>query len=190
MEVMKKPLSNQRRAGGLFVLAAVILGTGLSAQAQLNEDKIERDATGIYTGTSGGGQFSQDYIDPLLIDPTPSVIPTQGGRARVPVKDGRLSSSISDPDLPGNEKATCSGAEQRSTVLRGGKLISVKAAGQVVLDDGPYHAPWTGASITGTLTDRGAKWNGQTKGSAREVNSAAPTPNIKRVSNNSFKGNG
>jgi hypothetical protein len=187
---MKNRFPNQRRAGGLLVLAAVMLGAGCTAHAQLNEDKIERDATGVYTGTSGGGRYSYNYIDPIFSDPAPTTIPTERGRVRVPVKDGKLSSSLNDPDLPGTGKAACSGTEQRSTVLRGGKLIAVKAKGKVVLDDGPSHAPWTGATITGKLTDKGAKWNAQTKGDARQVNVNAPTPNIKTVSGNDFKGNG
>jgi len=187
---MKTQFSHQRRAGGLMVLTAVILGTGLSVQAQLNEDRIERDATGVYSGTSGGGRYSYNYIDPMYTDPSPTTIPTEHGRVRVPVKDGKLSSSLSDSGLPGNGKASCSGTEQRSEVKRAGKLIEVKATGKVALDDGPVHGPWTGASIQGKLTDKGAKWMAQTTAGARQVNSTAPTPNIKTVSGNNFKGNG
>ncbi len=73
---------------------------------------------------------------------------------------------------------------------RGGKLVAVKAKGKVELDDGPTQAPWTGGSILGTLTDKGAKWHAQTKASARQVNSGATAPNIQTVSGNTFKGNG
>jgi hypothetical protein len=187
---MKKRFSHQRRAGGLLVLTAVILGAGHSAKAQLNEGKIERDATGVYTGTSGGGLYSFNYVDPASMDPSPTTIPTESGRIRVPVKDGKLSSSLTDSGLPGTGKALCTGTEKRSDVKRGGKLIAVKATGKVALDDGPTQAPWTGASILGTLTDRGAKWSALTKGSARQINSSATAPNLQTVSGNTFKGKG
>jgi hypothetical protein len=187
---MKNRFFPHCRAGGLLVLTAVILGAGFSAQAQLNEGKVERDATGIYTGTSGGGSYTFDYVDPMLTDPSPTTIPTESGRARVPVKDGKLSSSLTDSGLPGTGKASISGTEQRSDVKRGGKLVAVKAKGKVELDDGPTQAPWTGGSILGTLTDKGAKWHAQTKASARQVNSGATAPNIQTVSGNTFKGNG
>jgi hypothetical protein len=188
---MKKQCCQHRRSGGLLVLAVVILGAGTPVKAQLNEDKVERDATGVYSGSSGGGRWSMNFADPGMTDPDPGIIPTQTGRVRVPVKDGKLTTTLSDPDLQGNGKASCSGTEQRSDVKRGGKLIMVKAvAGKVSFDDGPTQAPWTGGTIVGTLTDKGAKWAALTKGSARQVNSTATQPNIQTVSNNVFKGKG
>jgi hypothetical protein len=170
-----------KTAEGLFALAAALLLFGPApAQAQLNEKKIERDASGVYKGKGTGGTFFVTYdSNPAGNFDFPADPGT--GKVRVPVKDGKLSTSMSDDDLPGDGDATLKGKEQKSKVTRGGSKIIVKAAGTVYTDEGASHGPWVGGQISGDLVDRGSKWNADTTCGAYQRNGTPPDHTRKLV---------
>lgn len=147
-----------------FLVAAFAAAACGEANAQLNEAKIERDATGIYSGAIKTGK---------LVSSTPgypaSVYTTkkETGKMKIPVKDGNLSTSLTDKDLETpNNKATFKGKEEKSKIQRGGVRIAAKASGTVTTGPGPK---WTKASITGNLDDKGAKWSGDCEAKAKKV---------------------
>ncbi len=174
-------------SGGL-IASVLVVGFLGQAQAQLNEKRIERDATGVYQGTMSGGRYSRNYTDPSYTDFSDDLHPA-AGKARVPVKDGKLSSIVKDSDLPGNDTAKCSGVERRSDVKRGGKAVGIKYTGSVNLDEGTY-ANWTNGMFAGDLNDRGAKWQGRTKGSAQQNNSTQSPAHKNKLAGLVFKGRG
>jgi hypothetical protein len=150
-----------------FLFSLSILGCSAligEASAQLNESKIERDATGIYSGgikagkvlEAGGGLPSETFTT------TPYT-----GKVKVPVKDGKLSTVLTDPDVETSDsKAVMKGKEKKSTVQRGGNRVSVEATGTVSLTGSPK---WTGASIKGNIDDKGTKWTGDCEAKGKKV---------------------
>lgn len=156
-----------------FLVFIGLVGLTSKVDAQLNEKKIERDATGVYKGRATGGRFYVTY------DTNPagnfSFPASPGdGKVRVPVKDGKLATAMSDDDLPGDGDAKCKGAEQKSKVTRGGKKIAVAAKGTMLTDEGPTHGPWKGGKIAGQLLDRGAKWSADASCGAYQRNGTPP----------------
>lgn len=130
-----------------------------TSSAQLNEKRVERNATGIYNGalTNGKRIFFQNGQRQFTGNP-----PNGRGRVKVPVKDGRLKTAAKDNDIPGSNRAVLSGREKKSNVKRGGNLISVAANGEMdVRGDGENK--WKRGKITGKLTKKGSKWNANTK---------------------------
>jgi hypothetical protein len=179
------------RSAMMAVVVVVLLGFGSAARAQINESKIERDASGVYSGTGSGARYSVTYDDPLLMPHSGTVDPISA-RVRVPVKDGALSSGFADSELPAG-RATAKGAEKRSDVIRGGKRIVVKAIGTLNLFEGPTKGVWTSGLLQGFLDDKGAKWKADTKGSAQQRNKTdplLPADHTKRVTGMLLKGNG
>jgi hypothetical protein len=171
---MKAQYTLVNAAKGLLALSAALtlFGPG-SAQAQLNEKKIERDASGVYKGQGTGGTFFVSYDTNPAGNFSFAADPSDG-KVRVPVKDGKLATSMTDDDLPGSGAATCQGKEQKSKVSRGGAKIAVKAAGTMYTDEGASHGPWVGASIVGDLLDRGSKWSADTTCGASQRNGVPP----------------
>jgi hypothetical protein len=183
---MKKlPTQSSLVAVGLIAGLSILAG---SAQAQLNEKKIERDASGVYTGNATGGVFTVTYDDPFT---PPFSFPAEpgDGKIRVPVKDGKLKTAMSDDALPGEGSASAVGKEQKSKVTRGGKKIIVKAVGTFVTDEGPTHGPWVGGKISGDLTDKGRKWSADTTCGAYQRN-GSPPDHTRRLSGRVLKGKG
>ena len=134
------------------------------AHAQLNEAKVERDASGIFKGKMGNAMitFFQDG-NPPMAHPTPTEVYT--GKIKVPVKDGKLSTNLNDDDLEGPSSAGLRGKEQRSKVTRGGKKIACKASG--IIDPSVAEDPnWSNCGIKGDLTDKGSKWVAKAEGDA------------------------
>lgn len=169
----------------LIVTLASLMGH--AAHAQVNEKKIERDASGIYSGSASGGQVSVTY------DFTPEnnfsfPADSSAGKVKVPVKDGKLKSKLAS-ETPGDGAATLKGKEQKSKVTRGGKKVVVKAAGSGIgLDEDPHKGPWLGGKISGDLTAKGSKWKANTKLSAYQRN-GTPTPDhTKRITGHNLKG--
>lgn len=186
---MKKLRPISRIAGKCLVLA-LALGAAVEAQAQLNDNKVRRDAAGVYSGTAKGGRLVKDYEDPFYSDET-STIPPEKGKVRVPVKKGKLSSKVNDSELPGDGKGNCSGKAKRADVKRGGKRVAIRYEGKAKLDESG-HGPWKG-NVTGNLDDKGAKWQANTKSSATQVNvqnDYVMNANVKKVTGLSFKGKG
>lgn len=132
------------------------------AQAQLNEKKIERDASGVYKGSIQKGTLV--YITSGMPSP-PYVTEKETGKFKLPVKDGKASSTLTDPDLPGDGTADCKGKWKKTKVQRGGKKIALQGTGTIA-GDNSTGTPWTNGKTTGSLTDRGPKWNADCKVSA------------------------
>ena len=186
---MKAPYTLVHAAKGLLALSAALtlLGTG-TAHAQLNEKKIERDASGVYKGQGTGGIFSVTYDNNPAGNFSFPADPGDG-KVRVPVKDGKLATSMTDDDLPGDGAATCQGKEQKSKVTRGGKKIAVKAAGTMYTDEGTNHGPWVGGSIVGDLLDRGTKWSADATCGAYQRN-GVPPDHTRRLTGRKLTGKG
>lgn len=186
---MKAPYTLVHAAKGLLALSAALtlLGTG-SAHAQLNEKKIERDASGVYKGQGTGGTFSVSYDNNPAGNFSFPAEP-EDGKVRVPVKDGKLATTMTDDSLPGDGAADYKGKEQKSKVTRGGKKIAVKAAGTVYTDEGPSHGPWVGGSVIGDLLDRGTKWSADATCGAYQRN-GVPPDHIRRLSGRQLNGKG
>ena len=178
-----------------FAFSSVLVGIGmpLALQAQVNDAKVARDASGIYTGGVSGGRYYVVYDDPLRLSHGGEV-PAINGRARVPLKDGKMSSSMSDADLPGNESAAVKGAEKSSNVTRGGKRIVGKAGGSMTFDDGPNKGPWLGSTLSATFSKKGSRWNSEATGTpAAQRNKSdplLPPDHTKTVSGGMAKGRG
>lgn len=153
-----------RRFSKVLVFPAVVVMVAAlcqDASAQLNEKKIERDASGIYKGTIKKGKFTASTPGE-----TPSTLTTgtEPGKIKVPVKEGNLSTSLTDSDLP--SKAKLKGKEKKSKVQRGGDRIATKAVGTVAVPPSPM---WVNCSITGNLDDKGAKWKGDCEAKGKKV---------------------
>lgn len=183
---MKTHRTKSNAAAILIITLASLMGH--TAHAQINEKKIERDASGVYSGSASGGQVSVTY------DFTPEFnfsFPADpySGKVKVPVKDGKLKSNLSSAALPEDGAASLKGKEQKSKVTRGGKKIVVKAAGSGVgIDEDPYKGPWLGGKISGDLTAKGSKWSANTSLSAYQRN-GSPTPDhTKRITGYNLKG--
>lgn len=175
-----------RSAARALSILVILAGGSLALHAQINEKKVERDATGVYRGTASGAKYFVTYDDG-----SPShggTIATISARVRVPVKDGKLSSSFADADLP-SDRAAASGTEKRSDVIRGGRRILVKAVGTLNLFEGPTKGIWTGGNVAGTLDDKGPKWKAKTQASARQRN-GLPPDHTKSVTGMLLQGNG
>ncbi len=183
---MKRFSSFNRAVSGGLVLFSLLCFVG-EAGAQLNERRVFRDATGVYSGVARGGRLVQNYNDPGLTDET-ETIPPESGKVRIPVKEGRLSSKVRDEELPGNDAGTCTGKARRADVLRGGRRVVISYQGKAKLDESG-HGPWNG-QVAGNLDDKGAKWLANTKSGAKQVNVNVPQPNTKTVSRLGFRGRG
>lgn len=189
MTMMKAHSILLKSAEGLFVLVAGILLFGpATAEAQLNEKKIERDATGVYKGNGSGGIFTVTYDNNPAGNFSFPADPGEG-KVRVPVKDGKLATSMTDEDLPGDGGAALKGKEQKSKVTRGGSKIIVKAAGTMYTDEGSSHGPWVGGTISGDLVDRGSKWSADATCGAYQRN-GSPPDHTRRLSGRKLNGKG
>ena len=143
----------------LFAALAILTLIAPCLQAQLNEKKVERDASGIYKGSTQGGSLV------YVVDGSPSPpysTDKETGKFKLPVKDGKASSTLKDSDLPGDGTAACKGKWKKTTVQRGGKKIALKGTGTLA-GDNATNSPWTNGKTSGSLTDRGPKWNASCK---------------------------
>lgn len=143
--------------------AALLLSCAPLAQAQLNEKKIERDASGIYTGAIQGGALV--YISGG-VPSTPYITQKETGKFKLPVKDGKANSTLKDTDLP-EGSAACQGKWKKTKVQRGGKKIALQGTGTLDADN-ETNTKWTNGKTSGSLTDRGTKWNADCKVGARQ----------------------
>lgn len=125
------------------------------AAAQLNEDKVKRDASGVFSGKVEGGSLTivGDAGSP------PFSPPAARGRARLRFKNGRQQGSTTHPRLEGNDRVVLGGAFQRLDVKRGGKQINVKGRG-TANDDNDGFGVWEG-NASGVINERGENWKGE-----------------------------
>lgn len=125
----------------------------LQSQAQSNDRRAERSATGVYKGKLATGTRTRK----LPGGPEVSRISGGQGKLKVPIKDGKLKTSLKDSQLDGSNKAVLKGREKKSTVKRQGKKIAYLAIGEMdVFGDG--HNPYKHGVIKGPFTLRGSKW--------------------------------
>ena len=143
-----------------YSLAGFSIGSALwllavcDASAQLNEDKVKRDASGVFNGKVEGGSLTivGDSGSP------PFSPPAARGRVRLRFKNGRQQGATTHPQLDGNDRVVVAGSFQRLDVKRGGKLINLKGRGTA--NDDSEFGLWEG-NTTGTLNDRGETWTGR-----------------------------
>ncbi len=138
-------------------LPLLLLGFSTSAFAQLNEDRIPRDASGVFSGKVFGGMMT--WVD---YHGVPAAAFGGGDQFREGQGAGRWggrgSSVLRDDELGGDDFATVKGQAENPVVLRGGKLIRTGGRGNVV--NPGSGSTMTGAKADGTFTDKGAKWFG------------------------------
>jgi hypothetical protein len=168
------------------VVHSVSVFLGVSLQAQFNEKKIERDASGLYKGTATGGTMSVTYDNNIgnfsfAADP-------YSGKLKVPIKDGKLGLAMSDTDLPGNDFSSFGGKTKQTKVTRGGKKVIAKAIGTLILDEGASKGPWVGASASGDFTDKGSRWKAAATCGAYQRNGFPVADHTKRLSGESLTG--
>jgi hypothetical protein len=138
----------------LIAIAAFTFGTG-EAQAQLNERKVERSASGRYNLRMT--KIKRKRLAHMGHHGYTETIDSARLKMRIPVKDGRLKSSINDDELGGSDSAALRGREKRSDVKRGGRLILYKATGKMdIKADG--HNPYRDGVSNGDLKKRSGKW--------------------------------
>ncbi len=141
-------------------IAGILLGSTLwaialcDASAQLNEDKVMRDASGVFTGKVEGGSLTV----PGSMSATPYSPPPARGKARILFKNGRQQGSTTHPRLEGNDRVVLGGAFQKLDVRRGGKEIVVNGRG-TANDDSNGFGLWQGTA-TGVVKDQGETWRG------------------------------
>lgn len=136
------------------MIVAVFSGAGLiNAEAQLNETKVKRDATGVYRGST------KNVTRTRIVPNHPNEVTRYegaNGKLRFPVKSPRPSTRVKDNELDGDGKGKFKGKEKRSAVKRGGNLISYLADGTFdIFGDG--HKVYRG-TVKGQIKDRGSKW--------------------------------
>jgi len=185
--------------GILFTGLLGLFGVGTpSTDAQVNDRRVLRDATGVYRGQSTGGEIAVTYDDGA---PGFTMgVENRSGKVRVPVKKGRTKSRMRHPDMPSDEGFDYNGvavgqARQKPKVTRGGRRVSTRVMGASVrLDDDPRKGPWTQGKCAGNFDKRGKKWNAVARnGSSAQRNSRVlgePADHTKRITGLMVKGRG
>lgn len=148
----------------LFLLTGILLALCGTAQAQLNEKKITRDATGIYKGKISGG--SMTYI-PVEGESSTFPGPDSFGKTKVPIKKGKSTVGVRDNDIQGDGSALGTGKAKDPDVSRNGKKIKYTARGSV--DNPAGETSLEGGAVKGTFKSRGSKWIASLKGSAQQI---------------------
>lgn len=169
------PHSRDRRlaATSLALPAFAILAFAVPANADINERKVLRDASGLFRGVATGGTYRVTY-DSGVPAPFSFTGPTADFTERARFKDGRSAGVITDDDLEGSGAATAAGT-QNNRVTRGGKRVLVSLTRGILReDDGADKGPWTGGKAVGTLDDKGRIWKALSTASAHQRNSSVP----------------
>lgn len=141
---------------GLAAGAALFAFAGSEARAQLNENRVMRDASGVYDGQIRGGRLT-------IVGGTgaPYVTPPSKGRLRVVMRKGGQEATTKNPALAGDDRADVSGSLKKIDVRRNGKQIAVAGKGSAEEDIDTFGS-WRGGRMNGNFTDRGPKWNANT----------------------------
>ena len=119
-------MKTSKQIGLFWSLAIVVAFSTLGIQhasAQLNEKKVERQASGVYTGRLYGG--TKVYTDPIPEHSYVGMPADASGQAKVPIGKKRPKSTTSDDELPAGQPALASGKESKSKVSRSGKKIKL-----------------------------------------------------------------
>lgn len=135
--------------GGLVALSGWSTGT---VDAQVNESRVLRQASGVYQGgLTNSKRVRSDYtvnFDNSL------------GKLRVPVTENNFKTNLIDDELAGANQAKIAGDGKTANVKRGGKKINylIKKGVFDTVQDG--HAPIKNGTGRGGAVLRGNDWVG------------------------------
>ncbi len=150
---MKKHRSTKYWIIGAFL---ALSGANLEkADAQVNESRVQRQATGVYRGRITN--IKRTRIDPNHGNQR-TLYDSANGKMRVPVTERNVKSRLNDNELDGNGRARLKGDGRRATVNRTGRKINyLVSRGSVdTLQDG--HNPIKKGTAKGAMVLRGSKW--------------------------------
>lgn len=164
---MMKNCFNQSLAFSLVAAISILATTG-EVKSQVNEKRIQGEASGTYRGSRTGGvaTFSEAFnLSPDFVV-TP---PTYTGKFKVPVASRKPKISLSlAGQLPGDGTAVYRGKRSRADVSRNGTLISYQAvSGTGTENDG--QPSYTDGTTVGKFTKKGTKWTTKLKMSASQT---------------------
>lgn len=146
-----------------LVIPALLAGLAIhllpvpAAWAQLNENKVKREASGLYRGKIQGGRL----IDLSNPGNPPFVTPASAGKLRMAVRKGNQKGSVTHPQLAGNQRASVTGKWSKTVVKRNGGQIVIAGKGNALEDNAQFDR-WK-ATTAGFLNKRGSKWKASTK---------------------------
>jgi hypothetical protein len=135
--------------GGLFGLSG---WATTNVDAQVNEARVLREASGIYQGAvTNSRRVRSDYTVEFS---------DSKGKMRVPVTENNFKTNLNDTELGGSNQAKISGDGKSADVSRGGKKVSYLIKKGVVdtLQDG--HQPIKNGTARGGSVLRGGDWIG------------------------------
>ncbi len=162
--------------------AAFLLALALSpkeALSQVNDQKILREASGVYKGQRTGGiaTFS-GAADPVANPPFSVTPPTYKGKFKLSAASKKPKILLNAPgQLPGNGKATYKGKRKKAKVSPNGRKIAYQVVkGTGVEDDG--QPAYTGGAVGGTFAKKGSKWTTKLKMSATQRNRTDTFPTV------------
>lgn len=157
-----KPTAPFLKSAPLLLLLTFLSAGG--AVAQLNENKITRDASGVYKGKITGGTMTWVPLEGMV---SPGPGPVSTGKARVPIDDGKSKSKLNDDNISGDGTATASGRAKDPKVTRGGKLIKHTVKGSVV--NPGAGSSLQGGVLRGSFADKGSKWKAAFLGAGEQI---------------------
>lgn len=140
-----------------FLIIAITLTAGCfeMANAQLNEKRVQRKASGVYEGQVTGITRVR-----LVPNHEPETITYEDiqGKMKVPVTEKKVRSNVSDEQLAGSGAGKVQANGKKAKVKKGGKKIKYKVnRGSFDIPDDD-HNPITNGSSKGNLVQRGKTW--------------------------------
>ena len=139
---------------GAFI--GLLAGCFETVNAQLNEKRIQRQATGVYTGQVSGITRTRLVPDH---DPETILYDDAQGKMKVPVREKKVKSTVVDDQIEGDGAAQIAAKGKSVKVKKGGKKLKYAAnrGSFDAVNDG--HNPVTNGTANGTMVQRGKKWN-------------------------------
>jgi hypothetical protein len=151
-------------------MLCLIPGLSHKAYAQVNDDKILREASGTYKGTRAGGSATFSGGDPALYAPFTMTPPTVKAKFKLPVSSRKPKIKIKAPgELPGSGTAVYKGKRKKAKVSPNGNKISYKVVRGVGRED-DNQPDYTGGTVKGNIKKKGTKWATKLKMSAVQQN--------------------
>ena len=164
-------VSFSRGISARLLFAGLLVAT-TSGRSDLNEARVLRDASGVYTGQATGGMYHITYDDG-----SPGFSFTghpADFKELARFKEGRSAGTITDDDLSG-DGAGQGAATQKPNVVRGGRRIILRISNIVFEEDESDHlGQWRGGRADGTVDDKGAQWRANSTASASQRNGNPP----------------
>lgn len=183
---MKSKLHSYTGRGAVFALA--LTAFAVSAEADINDKKVLRDASGVFKGRIVGGTYSVVY-DSGVPAPFSFTGPTMDFKERARLKDGSSSGKITDDDLEGDGSAKTRGTQDTRITRSGQRVILKVIKGYLNENNEPTKGPWTNGKTKGNLDDRGSSWKGSLIASGRQRN-GNPPDHTRTVTGRKISGNG